>query len=382
MTRFNIRSFSKRRTATTFAAVTLASVLVIWAGLWIFAPQILVLRKEGFPGPIWPAPGEFSTVDGLAFQPIPETQLPLDAARLFAQSKGRALLVAQGDRPVRALYGDGIDPETRLNSYSLVKTLVAALTIRAMADGLIPDLDVPLQTVLGPDTPDVSLRDVLSMTSGLALGYEPPKDEKQAAMDDQSFSPFSPVAKLQAFGIDPLMRRIRIEPAYQGHFHYQSANTALLGRAIERLYNRPVQDVLSDLIWKPAGASDAYWRNVPDTEIASAWCCLYARPADWLRVGQFLLNNGGDTPFLPAALHQAFLFPDLDPETRSAGHYGWHVRHDVLDRPGQQVQGPFTYLMGHGGQVVYLVPSENAVVVRFGDEPQLLHSTLYSILSQ
>ena len=112
----------------------------------------------------------------------------------------------------------------------------------------------------------------------------------------------------------------------------------------------------------------------------SAYCCLYARPYDWLMVGRFLLRNGGkDTPFLRQHLWQSWILPDLSAETRRAGVYGWQIRHDVLDRAGAGAQGPFAYMMGHGGQVVYLLPGLDAVVVRFGAQPQLLHSTLYEL---
>ena len=49
----------------------------------------------------------------------------------------------------------------------------------------------------------------------------------------------------------------------------------------------------------------------------------------------------------------------------------------MLDRAGQALQGPFTYLMGQGGQVLYLLPEQQLVVYRAGETVQLLHSTLY-----
>ncbi|MGI9407442.1 MAG: hypothetical protein ACR2O4_13810, partial [Hyphomicrobiaceae bacterium] len=58
---------------------------------------------------------------------------------------------------------------------------------------------------------------------------------------------------------------------------------------------------------------------------------------------------------------------------------GLHIRHDILDRPGEPIQGRFAYMMGQGGQVVYLMPSHDLVVVRFGGRHQKLHSTLYEV---
>ena len=142
-----------------------------------------------------------------------------------------------------------------------------------------------------------------------------------------------------------------------------------------------MEKILNDLIWEPAGAGLAYWRRAPGTGRVSAYCCLYATARDWIRVGRYLMENGTpDAPFLPDALWRDWLIPDLPENVRAKGAYGWHLRHDVLSRPGEAVQGPFAYFMGHNGQVLYLLPEQNMVIVRFGARPQLLHSTVYDIM--
>ena len=55
-----------------------------------------------------------------------------------------------------------------------------------------------------------------------------------------------------------------------------------------------------------------------------------------------------------------------------------HVFQNILDRDGEKLQGPFAYMMGRGGQTVYMMPQHDLVVVRFGDGLPLLHSTLYA----
>jgi CubicO group peptidase (beta-lactamase class C family) len=360
-------------------AVLTGAALVLCLGLRVAAPQIFVLKNEGFPAPLWPAPGVFATVDG------PVSAVPLigavsEAAQArFHDSKGRALLVNRYGE-VAGLYGPGITPETRLNSYSLVKSLVGVLVLKAVSDGHISGLDMPLRAVLGPEVPDITLDEALRMTSGLVLEGEPPKDEKTAPLDDADFSPFAPVAQMHAYGIQNILPRLQIDPARRGTFHYQSANTALLGLVVEAAYDRPLPQILSDLIWSPAGAAPAQWRMTPEGQGVSAYCCLYARPYDWLLVGRFLLRNGDkDAPFLREDLWHSWILPDLSAEARGQGVYAWQIRHDILDRAGEGVQGPFAYMLGHGGQMVYLLPSLDAVVVRFGAQPQLLHSTLYGL---
>lgn len=352
--------------------------------LWLAAPQIFRLWHEGFPGPTWPTPGRFADVAGVE-RPHPALGraphgLSDQGLVLFEQSGGTAFLMAREGELVREAYGPDANRETRLNSYSLVKSLVGVLVLRAVADGRIEGLETRLPVLIGPAAPDITIAETLRMTSGLRLRGEPPKPaERGKPLDDASFSPFSPVARMHAFGIDAIMQDLIVDPEMRGVFHYQSANTALLGLVLKQVYDRPLPDLLSEYIWIPAGTAPAHWRENPTTGRVSAYCCLYARPIDWLRVGRFLLDNGThDAPLLPEPMWRDWLDPQLDPDVRRQGVYGWHLRHDVLDRPAAPVSGSFAYMMGHGGQVVYLLPEQNTVIVRFGDTPQLLHSTVYS----
>jgi CubicO group peptidase (beta-lactamase class C family) len=370
-------------TARRIVALAAMAALLAAAALGWRAPQVLVLASEGFPSPTWPASGDFAPVAGADLPDPPAVPLPGDAALArLVDSGGRALLVDQGGVLVAEAYGDGLNRSTRLNSYSLVKSLVGALALKAVAEGRIASLDTGLDTLLGPAAPPVTLREALTMTSGLVMPDEPPKTGT-APLDDASFSPFGPLARLHAYGIQAVMADLRVDPALRGSFHYQSANTGLVGLAVEQAWGEPLPEILSRHIWRPAGAQDADWRLAPSGGGVSAYCCLYARPLDWLKVGRFLLDNGtASEPFLPSGLWREFLLPDLDPQARHGGAYALHIRHDILDRAGAPAQGPFAYMMGHDGQTVYLFPGQDAVVVRFGARPQLLHTTLYELLDR
>lgn len=364
------------------ALTVLAAFLLMGAVLVALrAPQVYVLASEGFPRATWPAPGNFARVAGAAV-PVDPPPGPPPSPQVLAQlldSGGRALVAEQHGTLIAEAYAPGLARDTRLNSYSMVKSLVGALTLRAIADGRLAGPDQPLRDILGPKAPPITVQEALTMTSGLVMPDEPPKSG-ETALDDEGFSPFGPFARIHAYGIAAEMASLRVDPALAGRFHYQSANTALLGLALERVYDRPLPDLLSDLIWQPAGAVDAFWRTYPAGEGVSAYCCLYARPIDWLRVGRFILDNGlPEAPFLPPDLWRRFVLPEVAPDVRRHGAYGDQIRHDVLDRAGEAVQGPFAYFTGLYGQMTYLLPGPDAVVVRFGDGVQLLHSTIYEL---
>jgi CubicO group peptidase (beta-lactamase class C family) len=351
-----------------------ASVLVTG-----FAPQLPALFVEGFPAPVWPSKGRFAQVTGTEAVAADLSSLSETAIKRLGKAEGRVLLVDQAGQDLRGVYLAGTSPETLLNSYSLVKSLVGVMVLRAVADGLLT-LDTPIRERLGAEAPDLSLRELLTMTSGLALVGDFPKEEHSKSTSDGRFSPFGPVGRLHVYGVTPLLSDLRPDPVLRGAFHYQSVNTALLGLILERAYGLPLEQLLSEMIWQPAGAGHAQWRQYSRQDRVSAYCCLYARAEDWLKVGRYLLNNGSaEQPFLPDGLWRDWVLPDLPAHERRRGHYGWQIRHDVLDRAGASAQGGFAYMMGHGGQMVYLLSEQDAVVVRFGAQPQLLHSTLYEL---
>ncbi len=363
-----------------------SAAVIHWA-----APHAIALIAEGYPRSVWPAPGHHATVGGVAAPAGPHHEEVYPAAdpqlaELFGESGGRALLVWHDGRLRYERYAAGYSADTRFNSFSMVKSLVDALVLRAHADGLIESLDDPVgrylpafrQNPLG----SVPIQQFMTMSSGIGIETSGPAkgtDRRLKPVETGSMNPFEPIARLHAGGLDSIGEKLRINPQWQGKFDYQNVNTAILGRLISSVYGQTLPDILSTRIWRPSGAQDARWRAPAAGKEVSAYCCLYATARDWIRVGLFLAQNGTpDAPFLPAELWQRYLGGDLSAHDRATGRYGLHIYHDVLDRKGQALNGPFSYMLGTGGQITYLMPAENLVVVRFGERHALLHSTLYA----
>lgn len=356
--------------------ITFFTVMATTASVFSLTPQVPILLWEGFPPEVWTGAGRYAHVEGVKDEDtVDAPAIPTAAQNRFEAAAGRALLVDQGGKRVFESYGQGFGPADRFNSYSLVKSLIGALVVRALADERIASFDDPLTLYLGPEAPSIAIVDALTMTSGLHYVGEPSK-----SVDDAGFSPFGPLGRLHVYGTQAVLSELKVDKATKGQFAYQSINTALLGAVVEAAYDQPLHQILSDLIWKPAGAAIADWQTHSKAEGPVSYCCLFAKAEDWLRVGRFLLDNGTpEDPFLPEHLWQVFILPDLTVSQRRQGTYGWHLRHDVLDRENEPLAGPFAYFMGRGGQIIYLLPDSDMVVVRFGERPQLLHSTLYEL---
>ncbi|MEX3008473.1 serine hydrolase domain-containing protein [Hoeflea sp. TYP-13] len=384
---------SSRNRAVNIRRVLLSTLLLVFlaaAVVFLAAPYLPRLLYEGYPAQRWPASGSHVTVAGSDTDPLPDVSdrtgpLGVRSKALFEERGGHAMLIWQGGELRTRHFSNGADANTRFNSFSMVKSLIGALILRAHADGLIADLSNPIGLYLS-NIGDDSLRRVpierfLTMRSGVALETVDIKATPEAELkpiEDYALNPFSPLARLHMEGLAPLATDLRSSAENVGRYDYQNVNTAILGRLVSTLYKKPLELVLSDMIWKPSGAGNAFWRTPgPDLPV-SAYCCLFARPGDWVRVGVFLMHNGTpDRPFLPTSLWNLYFGSSMLGEQLVSGHYGTHVFHNILDRQGEKLQGPFTYMIGRGGQMTYMMPQQDLVVVRFGEGYPLLHSTLY-----
>lgn len=362
---------------------------VITGGALAYAPYLPQLVAEGVPPLVGPGTGHFADLQGAEaprdLHPTTDAQsrplLP-DLGAAFEAKHGKALLVFRDGELALEHYADGIGPDTRFNSFSMAKSLVGALIYKALAEGKLTSLDQTLGELLPMDAgiKAVTLRALLEMRSGIAFDAEGGKfgGVSSASKDDDTVpNPFGPLARLHFLGLAAIERDLTVAPGETHEFSYQNVNTALLGEVLETVYGRPLAALLDEKLWRPAGAASALWRQPAQDAPVSAYCCVYATARDWVRVGLFLNENGGTQPFLPTPLWREFLGLDVAIADRHVTHYGEHTWQDVLDRPGQALQGPFTYLMGQGGQTLYLMPDKGLVVFRAGDDIELLHSTLY-----
>jgi CubicO group peptidase (beta-lactamase class C family) len=373
-------------------AFSTAGVLLIATGAALaYAPYLPRLMVEGYPPLMWPASGSHALIAGkanpmpLQRRPTADASLSASLAKAFAEAEGKALLVSPAGTLEVEHYADGVGPDSKFNSFSMAKSLVGALIFKALAEGKLSGLDQTVGEIL-PDFGDekiraVTLKRLLTMRSGVLFERETSIGEhKTKDLEAALFNPFGPMAQLHAGGLAHIQRQLTADAGPGSQFRYQNVNTAILGAVLAKLYGQPLSALLARKLWRPAGANDAYWRQHGDGGSVSAYCCIFATPRDWLRIGHYLSRNGTVAePFLPPELWRQLFGLEHQPAELRAGVYGYHLRHDVLDRPGKRLQGKFAYMLGQGGQVLYMMPQEDLVVLRFGEKMQLLHSTLYDV---
>lgn len=363
------------------------AVVILSGGALAYAPYLPSLALEGFPALTWSGRGAYAEIAGA---PTPAdlhvtasaatTPLVPELATPFTEKGGKALLVYRDGGLALEHYEAGADETTRFNSFSMAKSLVGALIYKALAEGKLQSLDQTLGELLPDDhgIAHVTLRRLLAMRAGIHFDEESKLGTASGKDSDTTPNPFGPLARLHFQGLGAIETGLRVATTDDDAFNYQNVNTALLGEILERLYDRPLEQLLAEKLWQPAMAGPASWRRPAASLPVSAYCCIYATARDWIRIGLYLSANGSpDAPFLPDPLWREFMGLDVPLSELQVDHYGAHIRQNVLDREGQALQGPFTYLLGQGGQMLYLMPQHGLVVYRAGENIPLLHSTLY-----
>lgn len=273
-------------------------------------------------------------------------------------------------------------PHYTFNSMSLVKTVQAICIGIAIDQGLIASVDEPAATYLPEWRNDVrqhiTIGHLLSMQSGL--------------QSDVGFHPLRwlpPVVRLYLG--DALERHALSLPAVAAagtYFEYNNYNTQVLGIVLERVSGMNVATFFSRYLWQPLGCHDAHLWLDREGGMARTFGALFARPDDWLRVGQLFLTHGQHQgqQIVSAAWLEQMKVPRNTPARGVAngrGDYGYHVwlkAHDaglVRGIPwfeAMHAKAPFQddslfYLEGMRGQYVFISPQHDLVMLRAGERP-------------
>jgi CubicO group peptidase (beta-lactamase class C family) len=263
------------------------------------------------------------------------------AGSAYARKHGlEALAIAQGSDMLAQEYGAGFNPSTAHRLFSGTKSFWGIAACAASEDGILR-LDEPVADTIEAWRNEAWRREVtiamlLSLTAGFAfggLGNAVPAYEAALAMPlrDRPGTTFTYGGiPLQVFG-------------------------ALLSRKLATRSLTP-HEYLRERILAPAGASIAAWRTLRDgTHPLPTGASMCAR--DWLAFGRFVMD-------------ERVRFSACFVGTAANPRYGltWWLGFDRL--PVEVV-----YASGSGGQALYLVPSLDLTIVRFGNRPSYRHET-------
>ena len=187
-------------------------------------------------------------------RPLPQgapLKLPVDIDAYMAGQRSAALLVVQDGKLRLERYGLGFDGAGRWTSFSVAKSLTSTLVGAALRDGAIRSLDDKVSDYIpqmrGSAYDDVSVRQLLTMTSGVRWN----EDYADPNSDVAKFNNHKPEAGVDAT-VDYLRRLPRAAPAGT-RWNYSTGETNLVGVLLGQAVKKPLATYLSEKIWVPAG---------------------------------------------------------------------------------------------------------------------------------
>ncbi|MCC0177442.1 serine hydrolase [Waterburya agarophytonicola K14] len=358
--------------------LSLAGILTAIASLTIIPNLTFILRLLTYPKnpitsidwyqPLELIPGKPSTIEQANTTLI--SQASLNQISDYAQkNNSSALLVLHRGEIVLERYWQGFTPSSTFNSMSLSKTIVALLMGIAIAEGDIKSELEPVANYIPEWSNDkrskITIQNLLYMQSGLQN-------------QDNTANPLSDLVQMYAGkNADAIALNLTAKQDSQTVFDYNSGNTQILSEVLERATGKKYADYLANKLWQPLGASDAYlWLDRVGGN-PKPFCCLFATPRDWAKVGQLWLDRGqvdGKQIVLSSWLEKMLQPSPLESK------YGYHIwleartpektgAYSVNSSEPFLAQDTF-YLDGASLQRVYIIPSQELVIVRVGEDAQ------------
>jgi CubicO group peptidase (beta-lactamase class C family) len=281
-----------------------------------------------------------------------------------------ALLIHHRGALVVERYWGGFGPDSRFDTASMHKSVMAMLLGQAIADGHIESLDDPVGRYIDEWADDargqITLRQLATMSSGLLVEAFRP-------------SPFSKGMRLVlGSDIEEITLSLPAEGPPGEDFQYLNFSSQALGIALTRAVGGGYAEYLSERLWQPLGAPDAaVWLDREDG-MPRTFCCLLASAPAWAQVGVLMLDDGRvdgrqvlpegwvaemTRPSAANPLYglQVWLGSPADGVRRYNRLSGLVVPHSE-----PYLAPDVVFMDGAGGQRVYVIPSAELVIVRIG----------------
>lgn len=333
------------------------------------------LAACGSPAPAGPTPlGEDALAAVTADAEAPRAELARAIDTLFvdpAVGETRAVVVMANGRIAAERYAPGYGPDTRFVSWSMAKTITAALVGMLVADGLLT-LDapapVPLWRRAGDPRAAITLRHLLQMRAGLdhtESGPVPVESSEVRMLFLDGRGDMAKWAEEQPLEAEPGER-----------FEYSSNTTVILADIAARALTgdsrdpekrrRAVADYLQARLFEPLGMTSV----VPEFDAAGTLIggsLIHASARDFARFGEFLRNKGAyrGMQLVPRQWVEAMVTPS--PRSPHYGFQTW-LNRPVENSPLFPDRAPHSLfaLIGHMGQYVLVSPEQRLTVVRLG----------------
>ena len=249
------------------------------------------------------------------------------------------------------------DATTRHDGYSMTKSVTSLLVGIAVDRGQIKDLDAPVFSFFPeyadlrtPERDRITLRHLLTMSAGLEWDDKRDWSELRSAPDPYRYF---------------LERKIAEEPGHS--FKYDSGATELLGAILQKVTGKTIDVLAREELFDPLGIVDVAWTRHLNNGNPMASAALAARPRDWAKLGQLVLNHGvwqgkqivsSSWIDLSTTAQKSATTPDGAPSELSYGFQWWLGR---SSKGGRAIA--WSAAFGFNAQKTIIAPALDLVVV-------------------
>ena len=306
---------------------------------------------------------------------------------VFDQKSGYltdALLVIKDGNIFYEKYDRGFHKDSRHYIWSITKTLFSALVGIAVKEGRL-QLDDPISLYVSskeiqknPEKGKIKVRDLLSWSSG--LHYNEDYEDSASPADSSPIQQLGGREPLKNMADYILSHDFYDEPGVT--FRYSTGDSTLLGAVLKGVYGDKYDQMPWEKLFGPLGMKNVtIEQDQSGVFVSGSGAWVSAR--DLAQFGQFYLDNGktkkGDQ-LLPDGWRDYSWSPVPNYwssnknilEELVPAHHWWTVAHGInkSESAYETLPRDTMFALGHWGQSLTVIPSENVIIVRYGEDKE------------
>ena len=294
----------------------------------------------------------------------------------FAANYSDGVMVLHQGKVVYERYAGCLDRDGLHAAMSVTKSLTGLLAATLVAEGRL-DPKARVATVV-PELANsgfgnATVREVMDMTTGLHYSEDYSDPDADVWRYGAAASPMpKPEGYAGPSSYFEFLETVKPEGTHGQAFAYKTINADALGWIIARTTGKSVAQLLSERIWEKLGMRREGFYTVDSIGTPFAGGGFNATLSDMARLGQLILDDGrlDGQQIIPAAA-VADIRQGGSPEKFAKAGYsglkGWSYRN--MWWVSHNANGAFS-ARGVHGQVIYIDPKADMVIVRFASHPQ------------
>lgn len=291
-----------------------------------------------------------------------------DADQFFAETDTTSFIIIKDDKILYEKYFNGYNRESINTSFSVAKSFVSFLIGKAVEEGYIKSIEEPVTNyipeLINKGFAEISIKNLLMMSSGISY------QEGRSLLGDDTKTYYSPNLRRLA------LEETELIDAPGEKFLYNNYNPLFLGIILERATQQSISEYLQEKLWKPVGMEySASWsidsKNHGFEKMESG---INARSIDYAKFGRLYLHKGNWNGEQIIS-SQWVIDSTIEKETLEDYYSGYpHWDFNRYNRYynymwwGYNREDDNYDFIAHGkyGQVIYVSPKYNVVIVRNG----------------